>query len=206
VSEIDAARFLVLLEYLALLLEDRERELSGNRRERNAARVDGRDRRAGGSLLVERLARALEERRLALAGLLELGAQPIQSQRVHDLERPDFPAITPLGRAIDGGEIVRKLRSHREAVVRLFHEEHAQERALLAAEFLGLAHTLGARELEQRLDFRRRVALLLFVLEGLPVEREDVLALLVVEARLGLVAEAARFHEVEDPGGEREVL
>src|ERR1019366_3498459 len=187
VSEIDAARFLVLLEYLALLLEDRERELSGNRRERNAARVDGRDRRAGGSLLVERLARALEERRLVLAGLLELGARPVEAERVHDLERPDFPAITPLGRAIDGGEIVRELRSHREAIVRLLDEEHAQERALLAAEVLGLVHALGARELQQRLDFGSGVALLFFVFERLPVEREDVLALLVVEAGLGLV-------------------
>src|SRR5262245_36703000 len=61
-------------------------------------------------------------------------------------------------------------------------------------------------ELRRRVDLGRREAPHVTILERLPVEGEDLLPLLLVEAGLRLVAQAAGPHELMHERDEREVL
>ena len=122
------------------------------------------------------------------------------------MERSDFPAVAPDERAIHRDNVVGERRREREAIVTLLNQNVAQEIAVLARKILGFVDARCSRKLLQRVQLRRRETPLVLVLECFPVERENVFAFLVVEAGLGLVAEAAALHEVVNPRCERQIF
>ena len=209
VADIHEAGFGVLMHDLLRLSQQRERDLPRDRGHADPlAGVERGDRLTDrvGRQRVERRARIREQRRHALAALGHLGAQPVQAHRVHGAEGAHLPAVAPLHRAVDRGHVVRELWRERAGVVELLHDQIAQELAVLVADLLGLGHTRRSGELADLVDLRRGEATEVLVLERLPVKREDLLAVLLVEAGLGLVAESTALHELMHERHQREVL
>ena len=137
--------------------------------------------------------RGLDAHRLHLLGA------PLGPGRVHQLERPHAPAVAPLHRVVDllGGLADGPGQGRR--VVEQRQVDLAEELAGPALEAHGLVDDLGRRAAELP-ELREVGGLLVAVLAGVEVEREDLaLALLVggllVEALARLVAEPALVEQ-----------
>ena len=122
-------------------------------------------------------------------------------------EGPLPPAVAPLHGAIHGGDVVGDLRDHRSRVEGGPGEHPPQElRGLVVACQDRARRAAGIGLVGGRLQRGQLRLLPRPVLEGLPVEGEDVVAHLLVEARARLLAQQAPLHHLVHEGGDLEDL
>ncbi len=155
---------------------------------------------------VERRAGAREQRRHRTSRGRHRGAQRVEPERIHRAERAQLPTVAPLHRAVDRREIVGERSREGAGVAELFDEEVAEEGAVRARQREHLRESRRRGSPEQRVDLRRREAAHVAILARGPVEGEDRLPGLLIEAGARLVAEPAGRDEVVHEGLEREVL
>ena len=205
VAKVDDARLLVLVDHAAIGPARAQRQAMRDGRHRLVP-LERRHLLGAAGARVEAVGGVVEQQRRLEAELLDLRAQPVDAERVHYAERTQLPAVSPLERAVYAGDVVRELRRESCRMVRDGRQQLAQEVAVPARQVTDLRQALRHRELQQRVELGRGEPLLRHVFQGVPVERLDVLAALLVEAAARLVAEPAPLDDLVHPGREREVL
>ena len=180
---------------LSSVFRVRQAPLVGRLRVGDVAALDRRpDLRRAVVFVEAALGDALHPLRRLDACLLHRGAHAVDAQRVPHLERAHLPAKAPADRAVDVGRRVGDL-GHAARRVAQQVERRAAEKVACAAVVFPQRHEARIQRALELLGVDVGVRLGR-VLHRLGVDRQDRLALLLEEARLGLLAHVAGLDEL----------